>query len=322
LVWRGDACYTRAMHDTDRKDPATGKAVASGRPLIIGEVLFDCFDDGREVLGGAPFNVAWHLQAFGARPLLISRIGQDPHGDQILAAMQSWGMDCSGMQHDPSHPTGMVSITMQGQQHRFSILADQAYDYIDPAAALALPSLAQAGLWYSGSLIERAPQSRTTVAALRKLPCPHFMDVNLREPWWEQAQVHAMLKGLRWAKLNEDELRQLGFAGDSEIAARAMREHFGIELLILTLGEAGALLITEDELLRGRPVPVRRLVDTVGAGDAFSAVMLLGILRNWPMAQSLQRALAFAAAQCEVQGAIHEDRSVYEKFLSQWGAAA
>ncbi|MFU8838744.1 MAG: carbohydrate kinase family protein, partial [Thiohalomonadaceae bacterium] len=161
-----------------------------------------------------------------------------------------------------------------------------------------------------------------TVAALRNLPCPHFMDVNLREPWWQQAQVHAMLEGLRWAKLNEDELRQLGFAGDSEIAARAMREHFGIELLILTLGEAGALLITEDELLRGRPVPVRRLVDTVGAGDAFSAVMLLGILHNWPVAQSLQRALAFAAAQCEVQGAIHEDRSVYEKFLSQWGAAA
>ena len=67
------------------------------RPIIFGEVLFDCFPDGSRVLGGAPFNVAWHLQAFGAEPLFVSRVGNDPMGRKIRDAMLQWGMDTSGL---------------------------------------------------------------------------------------------------------------------------------------------------------------------------------------------------------------------------------
>ena len=83
--------------------------VPTGRPILIGEVLFDCFPDGSRVLGGAPFNVAWHLQAFGLDPLLISRVGADQAGDEVLAAMESWGMDRTGVQRDEELPTGWLA---------------------------------------------------------------------------------------------------------------------------------------------------------------------------------------------------------------------
>lgn len=291
----------------------------AGRPLIIGEVLFDCFDDGREVLGGAPFNVAWHLQAFGLRPLFISRIGEDPRGEQISEAMTRWGMDRSGLQYDPLHPTGMVEITMQDKQHSFSILADQAYDYIDADTTLSHPGIHEAALCYSGSLIERAPASRATVAALRARGIAHFIDVNLRTPWWQRDEVLRMLSGVRWAKLNEDELAQLGFAGAPTEAAERMRQGFGMELLVLTMGAEGALLLSERGCQAGEPVPVSGMVDTVGAGDAFTAVTILGLMRGWPQRLMLQRALAFASAQCEVQGATREDRQWYQQCMAQWG---
>ena len=85
----------------------------NNRITIFGEVLFDRFPDGSSVLGGAPFNVAWHLQAFGQRPLFISRIGRDRLGDTIRSAMQSWQMDVLGLQQDEIYPTGTVQVAIE-----------------------------------------------------------------------------------------------------------------------------------------------------------------------------------------------------------------
>lgn len=290
-----------------------------GRPIIIGEVLFDCFSDGREVLGGAPFNVAWHLHAFGQFPLFISRIGNDARGVQVLKAIDDWDMDPGGIQLDAQYPTGTVAITMDGRDHQFSILPEQAYDYIDPQAALSLPGVRDAALLYSGSLIERSPLPRAVVAALRTRQIPHFIDVNLRQPWWQKAAVHNLLRGVRWAKLNQDELLELGYAGETADAATTMCREFGFEQLIVTCGEAGALLCNDQGIIQGAPVAVERVVDTVGAGDAFSAVIILGLLRGWDSEHTLSRALAFAASQCEVQGATRMDRHFYQQWLARWG---
>lgn len=81
------------------------------RICLFGEVLFDHFPDGKQVLGGAPFNVAWHLQALGQAPLFISRVGTDPEGEQIRRSMDDWGMDLGGLQTDPALPTGRVSVS-------------------------------------------------------------------------------------------------------------------------------------------------------------------------------------------------------------------
>ncbi|MGB5338517.1 MAG: PfkB family carbohydrate kinase, partial [Gammaproteobacteria bacterium] len=94
---------------------------------IFGEVLFDHFPDGKHVLGGAPFNVAWHLQAFGLTPRFISRVGADAEGESVLAAMRDWGMDTQAVQIDAQRPTGRVSVQIVDDEPAYDIVADCAY---------------------------------------------------------------------------------------------------------------------------------------------------------------------------------------------------
>ena len=123
------------------------------RPLIFGEVLFDRFPDSSVVLGGAPFNVAWHLHAFGLKPLMVSRIGNDALGRRVEAAMRDWGMDCSGMQTDSTHPTGSVEVSFVEGEPSYEIAQGVAYDFID-ASVLPQPDDGE-WLLYHGSLALR-----------------------------------------------------------------------------------------------------------------------------------------------------------------------
>lgn len=290
------------------------------RPVIFGEVLFDCFAGGPEVLGGAPFNVAWHLQGFGLQPLMISRVGADAHGDEVLSQMQAWGMDTRGVQRDPEHPTGRVNIVQAGTHHSFDILPDQAYDYIDADAAGQLLLDVNVALLYIGSLGRRQSVSRQAMEALQAQGYSVFVDINLRAPWWDEPGVRALLRQARWFKLNDEELKQLepATAGGEIAAARGLLESNGLELLVLTRGADGALLLSRDAQYEGRPPAIERLVDTVGAGDAFSAVIILGLLRGWPLEQTLQRALGFAARISEQRGATAADPELYRHFRERW----
>ncbi len=294
------------------------------RPLVFGEALYDCFDDGATVLGGAPFNVAWHLQGFGLEPLFISRVGEDALGERLLEAMARWGMDTSGVQRDGAHGTGRVEVHMSGTDHRFEILPDQAYDHIDPAAARAAAGdPARWALLYHGSLAVRADTSAAALAALRAAAIPAFVDVNLRAPWWQCETVDRLLQGARWVKLNDEELDDLQCvgAGSGTLNQRAcdFLAHYGLDSLVLTRGAEGALLLRGGQLLEGRPPRLASVADTVGAGDAFAAVTILGLLQDWPAADILGRALAFAARICQQQGATAEDPALYRQCLAEWG---
>lgn len=299
---------------------ATSHHSPSIKPLVFGEVLYDNFPDGSRVLGGAPFNVAWHLQGFGLAPLLLTRIGTDAAGAEVVQRMGAWGMDTRGVQHDPHHPTGSVEVTLDDDQPLFHILAEQAYDHIDTDAIAPLLGDTASMLLYHGTLAARAAASRRTLHQLRDLHAlPAFVDVNLRPPWWQPEEVEWALRGARWVKLNEDELRQLsGNSADPATAARALAHHHPIETLIVTLGAQGALLLHHDHLYSCAAAPVTDLVDSVGAGDAFSAVVLLGLARRWRPAQLLGNAVEFAAAICRQRGATVFDRDFYGKFLQKW----
>lgn len=291
--------------------------VISERPLIFGEVLYDHFPDDTYVLGGAPFNVAWHLQAFGARPLFISRIGDDELGRNIHRAMDDWGMDLAGLQLDGSHPTGLVQVELERGDATFTIVPDQAYDFID---ADELPSLETPSLLYHGSLALRSDVSRETLAEIaEQLDAPVFVDVNLRDPWWEKASVLKMIKYATWLKLNEDELNILAAdAPDLLARTRTMQDRCGLKAVWVTRGEHGAIASTEGgEYLEAQPEAGVEVTDTVGAGDAFAAVLVLGLIRNWPMRVSLTRAQAFASAIVGVRGATVHDAGFYEKFVEE-----
>jgi len=291
---------------------------AESRPVIFGEVLFDCFPDGSRILGGAPFNVAWHLAAFGAAPLFVSGVGDDPAGEEIRSAMADWGMDTGALGTDPNNPTGSVRIWMENGQHGFEIPEGQAYDHI--AVAANLPGTA--ALVYHGSLALRDPASRASLeAVIAATGAPVFLDANLREPWWDAASVQAMVARARWVKLNDDELDELQRdGGDQAARARALLGRHGLEALFLTKGAAGAEAFTAAGAhAEVSPQPATVVVDTVGAGDSFASVLVLGTISGWPLRQTLERAQEFASAVVGLRGATTRDRSLYQQFLDAWG---
>jgi fructokinase len=290
----------------------------SGQPVIFGEVLFDHFPDGSVVLGGAPFNVAWHLQALGIAPLFISRVGDDPLGRRILDTMSSWGMNRSGIQLDADHPTGTVEVTFEQSEPRFNIVPDQAYDFIDGDS---LPSVIEPALLYHGSLALRGPESgKAADRLLAADDTPVFMDVNLRPPWWEQSQLRSLMQRARWVKLNDAELLELQTeGGDLEVRARKLQQELELELVIVTLGKNGALAFSADGAVKNvTPNSDDKLIDSVGAGDAFSAIVIYGLLQEWNLQLILERAQAFASAIVGIRGATPEHRDFYKPFINDW----
>ncbi len=281
-------------------------------PLIFGEILFDCFPDGQQILGGAPFNVAWHLQGFGLQPQMVSRVGDDALGKQVIQAMQDWGMRINGVQVDTAHSTGQVAIKLDNGEPQYDIVNECAYDFIDVAE---LPVIEQPGMLYHGSLALRNAVSRHSLHWLcQRYEPPKFVDINLRAPWWGRQQILAMLMNARWIKLNDEELTVLSLTPEELLA-----EHSPSGYVLLTQGEEGAHLLQADEVpLHVCPDTDISVIDSVGAGDAFSSIMILGEYKNWPLPLSMQRAQAFASAVVEIRGAISTDVAFYDCFKSEW----
>ncbi len=284
---------------------------------IFGEVLFDIFPGDERVLGGAPFNVAWHLQAFAAAPLLISRVGDDPMGRQIHQTMLDWGMSTAGLQFDPVHATGEVDITLTDGEPRYEILPHRAYDYIRGEA---IPPVTPQ-LIYHGSLALRNTESRQALSALQSAAdCPIFLDVNLRSPWWQRDKILEMLSQAHWVKLNEHELAQLtGVEGCIEERARQFQRDYNLEGLVVTQGDKGAFAMSGEQPFAAiTPSPALEVVDTVGAGDAFTSVLILGLHHGWPLQQTLERAQKFASQLVGRRGATVDDRDFYQMFAQLW----
>ena len=298
----------------------------SARPVVFGEVLFDVFHGDDSVLGGAPFNVAWNLQGLGVRPLLISCVGADARGKQVLDAMRGWGLDTAGVQIDADRPTGVVDVSIQDGQPEYRILENQAYDFIDASEACEVSARADTNILYHGSIGIRAAPARAALTELkRKIDCPVFLDVNLRPPWCERDIVWAGLDGATWVKLNDEELRVVCEEGsleehDMEAAAKKLRAQLGLEVLVVTRGDHGAFLVRKNgELLDYcQATVVEGLIDTVGAGDAFSAVMILGLIKGWPDALRLKRAIEFASFVCTLRGATTDQAPRYQEFAQRW----
>ena len=290
-------------------------------PVLFGEVLFDCFEDGQRVLGGAPFNVAWHLQRFGCSPLFVSRVGDDPMGRQIRDTMRGWAMSTAGLQQDSAHPTGEVSVTLRGGQPAFDILPERAYDHIH---AEAIPPVKPA-LVYHGSLALRHAQSASALTTfLERHPAPVFLDVNLRPPWWEREQLGRLLTGATWVKINDQELEAL-VDGEADLRERAIRlvEAHGLARVIVTQGGEGAFALDADgRFTRVAPAGRVDVVDTVGAGDAFASVCILGLLFDWPVDLTMERAQQFASLLVTRRGATIDDPAVYQPLLAEWGLSS
>ena len=304
---------------------------------VFGEALVDDFGD-RQVLGGAPFNVARHLAALGQEALMLTRIGQDENGARMRAEFARFGLSTAGLQVDGALPTGVVRVERctdgKGGDHRFTILPHQAYDAIEAAPAIAALAAAAPGTLYFGTLAQREPQSRLALTGLlaAQTAC-HYLDLNVRAGHVTERCVFASLHAADIVKVNEEELLDLfGWythtrlrtddMGSAEVrrACAILLRVFKLTGLIVTLGPRGAVYFGADDAYHVTPLPARppQLADTVGAGDAFSAVFLLGRACGWSLDLTLARANEFAGAVCGIVGAVPADTAFYRPFIERW----
>jgi fructokinase len=288
---------------------------------VFGEVLFDVFPDGKRVLGGAPFNVAWHLQSFGQSfglsPCFISRVGNDTDGQTIRNIMQARGMSTAALQQDADYPTGLVSIKLVDGEPQYEIVCPSAYDNIE-----VMDFDADIQFLYHGTLaLRQAASEKALKALLDKKPGTVFIDVNLRDPWWDKKTALNWVAQADWVKLNDDELALL-YPSDQETKAQlaAFIAAFELDGVVLTHGSKGAEVLTlKGEWYSVSPSRDLQVVDTVGAGDAFSAVVILGLIHQWPMSETLQRAQAFASEIVQTRGATISNQQIYTDLLRGWG---
>jgi fructokinase len=311
-------------------------SVAARATVIFGEALVDDFGT-EQVVGGAPFNVARHLAAFLEPQLMVTRIGDDHNGEVVRGEFERFAMSRAGLQVDPLEATGRVVVERGQRGHRFAILPHQAYDFIEEEAALASLAAVQPGMLYFGTLAQRGPVSRSTLAALlAAAPGTRFLDLNLRDGQFDQDCVTRSLQAASIVKVNEEELQQLfgwycridqpaaQLAADAVRAGcRALLAMFSLDALVVTQGHRGSAYFGADGSMhvhRDNPAPPF-VIDTVGAGDAFSAIVLLGRARGWTLEATLARANEFAGAVCAIAGAVPRDLGFYDKWVGRWRAA-
>lgn len=286
--------------------------------LVLGESLFDVFPASKR-FGGAPFNFACHLQRFGYPVTLVSRVGADSDGQEILDILGRYHFDLSHIQVDPLHATGkaIVSLDEQGVAS-YSFPQNSAYDHLH-LDDLHVSEDQAPRLVYLGSLLQRSDRARAQVQGfLARLPKESqvFYDVNLRAGCYRREIIEETLRYAHVLKVNEEEFNWIGslFYPDVEEQARSSRlfaDFPGLRLIMITRGERGSHIFThrgEEARSLGHKTT---LVDTVGAGDAFSAAAVIGLLNGWDIAAINAHAAAFSAAICGIQGAIPTGASFY-----------
>jgi len=306
-----------------RRPAETDAALAGQTVIAFGETLVDQFLD-RNVLDGAPFNVACHLGALGAHPVLVTRAGKDAWGDQLQQTLSARRLDARGVQRDPARPTGRVKVTETESGPAFEILPDQAYDHIHASLARMVGLSSHPQIVYFGTLSQRGESRRALRELLGTVDARVFLDANLHDPWVDAQTVRWSLQQADVVKLNENELARIGrlFALDGETpqdCARVLLSSFDLERVVVTCGGAGVWTLDRAgriESVNGTALP--QTVDCVGAGDGFAAVFMLGMLHGWSLAEQLSRADAFARALCQVRGAVPDTQRFYLPFIRAW----
>jgi fructokinase len=281
------------------------------RPVVVGlgELLWDLLPSGRQ-LGGAPANFAYHAQALGALASVVSAVGTDALGDEAVARLKGAGREARHLSRDPAHPTGTVSVELlAGGQPRYVIHTEVAWDHIPFTAETERLARNTAAVCF-GSLAQRGAVSRDTIRRfLATVPegALRLFDINLRQAFYSAEVIRDSLEASTILKLNDEELPRvaelLGVSGDERSVCRALAARYGLRLVALTRGAGGSLLVTPESEDERAAEPVK-VVDTVGAGDCFSAALAMGLLAGWPLERIHRRASRLAAYVCSQSGAM------------------
>ena len=282
-----------------------------GKPKIvgIGELLWDVLPAGRR-LGGAPVNFAFYAQEQGAEACIVSAVGQDASGDELLGGIAALGLGVRAVQRN-AHPTSTVEVTLDAAGvPAYRIREQVAWDYIERTAE-ADAAVAGAAVVCWGSLAQRNAVSRRTILALvdaAPVGCLRLFDINLRLNYYDERIVRDSLERADILKLNEDELpvvaRFFGLEGAARAGCAQLVERFSLRYVVFTEGGRGSRVTAADGRTSYLATPRVEVADTVGAGDAFTATFAASLMQGLPMEECHRRAVAVAAFVCTRHGAI------------------
>lgn len=282
------------------------------RPIVVGlgETLWDVFPDGAR-FGGAPANVACHAAQLGANAKMVSAVGRDELGAKAIQSLKDKGVDATHVA-ESDFPTGTVTVQLDKAGKASYVFAmDTAWDHLEWSEDLeTLAGTTQAICF--GSLGQRSEPSRRTIHQfLKATPAEtlRVFDVNLRPPFSTDAVILESLGVANILKLNDDELPVLaklcGLKGTEAEIIKALMQKYQLALLALTRGAQGAVLRRGEEISESPGFPTT-VADTVGAGDAFTAALIMGLLNHRPLDEINESASRIAAFVCSKPGATPE----------------
>jgi len=274
----------------------------------MGEALWDCLPEGRK-LGGAPANFAYHVGQFGWKTVVVSAIGNDALGDEILDRLADVNLEHK-IARVP-YPTGTVQVTLSGDGiPSYEICENVAWDNIpwsDELEALAKDAKAVC----FGSLAQRSAVSRNTILRFLGTMDPsseRIYDINLRQSFYSLEVIEESLRRATILKLNDEEIEVvqalLQLSGSPEEICRQIINRFdSLRMVILTCGAIGSYVFTADETSYVE-TPKVVVADTVGAGDSFTATFTANILKGKPVKEAHKLAVAVSAFVCTQNGAM------------------
>jgi fructokinase len=265
--------------------------------VCFGEVLWDVLPSGKQP-GGAPFNVAVHLHQLGLPVDLISRVGDDDLGSELLDFIDFKGLRPEFVQRGKTHLTGVVKANVDdANEVTYKIVQPVAWDYIQYDATLE-KLVSAAEVFVYGSLAARQAATRETLYRLLEHARFKVFDVNMRPPHYTREVVKYLLEKANLVKMNHHELTEImawfGAETDQTAAMQWLANRFDLQAVCVTCGADGALLWTNNQLYRAPGVAVE-VKDTIGSGDAFLAALLKGWLAGTEPGEALRFACATGA---------------------------
>ncbi|NII25905.1 carbohydrate kinase [Pseudoflavitalea sp. X16] len=282
--------------------PTSGKRI-----VCYGEVLWDILPAGA-LPGGAPMNVAYHLHKLNRAISVITKVGADSHGRELLDIFSKWGIGTDHFSIDPIHPTGLVYARSNGHHEMaYDIVYPSAWDFItwdDSYTAL----MQQTDYLVFGSLICRSPASKNTLFSLLEsaTTTTKVLDINLRPPHFNRPIIEQLLQKTDVLKLNLAELELIAgwYSPVPTVTGKIklIQERFLINTIVVTMGGDGAVLCLNGDFYEHAGYKVQ-VADTVGSGDAFLAAFLSQLIDRAPPAEMLDYACAMGALIASYPGA-------------------
>ena len=278
------------------------------KPIVIGigEYLWDLLPTGKKA-GGAPVNFAYHASQHGTEGWAISAVGKDELGDELLAVAEAHKINMEVSRID--YPTGTVKVTLCNGQPNYEICEGVAWDRI-PLTEESINLAKRAKAISFGTLAQRDEVSRaTTISLVQSAPkdALKVYDINLRQHFWSKELIESSLEMANVFKINDEELKTLKPVFDIEEmdtnqACRYFMEKFSLNMLVLTAGDKFSSIYYGDEKSTIE-TPKVEVVDTVGAGDAFSGSLIGSLLMGKSIAEAHKEAVETAAYVCTQAGA-------------------